>query len=390
MNRSPHEKKDDLSVKTGMTGGKIAKTYQVASLVTLILTVLFVLMMILFQNEHMRPLNVRYLFKYLSPSSLSRSETEIAYATGSGSRFALYHDDLAVIGEGGIALYNPTGDLRFRDDIEKGSAVTRSDGKYLAVYVPGKKQVSLFHSFGKEAELSFASPISAVAVSESGVSAVCLQSKNGASLSLLNSKHIVTATVSPGHGIPVELAISPRGDMTAVLMLSTENGVYRTRVVAFSHADGELLFEKSFEGVRPLGFAFFKNGHMAVIVTGGVVFFSPDGDVTETVSVNDDIAFFAASDRQLAILSERNRLTLFHMKGKTVFYDREVSSIRALKISEEYIFLLGTETLTVLDQKGDRLSSVVVPDGTSDFFILYDESILFCTPTEARQIYIKP
>ena len=149
------ERSSDKSSDSGIYYAKLADKYRNAKISVYILLAIFAVLMIVFGHDAMRGVHFQYLVKYLdiNPMTLDSRYSDISYAVGGGSKFALYHDDLAVLGEGRMALYDLSGDLAFRSDIKKGTISVDSDGKYLAAYVSGEKNLTLFHSFDEAQSL---------------------------------------------------------------------------------------------------------------------------------------------------------------------------------------------------------------------------------------------
>ena len=116
-----------------------------------------------------------YLNKILkiNPANLDAKYNTISYAAGNGVSFAFYKNDLAVIGEDKITVYDLTGERQFHAQAKNSAKAFAVSDKYLALYSPGEKGLSLYNSFSCVREHTFPGALRAAAVSDSGNLAVC-------------------------------------------------------------------------------------------------------------------------------------------------------------------------------------------------------------------------
>ncbi len=379
---SPHQN----TAEHGMYYLKMANKYRMVKWVAALVLAIFVLLSILFGRSAMRGVEFQYLFKYfdINAATLDTRYHDIAYAVGGGASFALYHDDLAVLGEGKIALYDLGGELRFRDDVAKGSISLEQSETYLAAYVPGKTTLSLFHSFGTVFEMSFSSPITRVALSDSGVSAVCLRSDVGMSIEILDRDGNQTKVLTPKDGIVMDMALSPDGKTLLVLSLSASDGAYQTRADFWDIRKEEIESSETFFGRKPIAAESFKDGHFVVLLDRQIAFFKENGKQENTVSQSSSYQYDKGSDALL--ICTAGTAMLFEKDGTMIFSVSLSDAILDMDCTAKTIYLLSENTILCYDKAGEFLSKTPVSSGALDMFALDDGSILLCYATQTKRI----
>ncbi len=392
MNRTPKEKNSELPLENASGGGmyytSLANTYHHAGRVLLILLVCFLVIAFLFAGGSLNVLSFRYLFKYIpyDPSAPDREQAEITYAAGSNARFVLFHDDLAVLGEGKAALYSPLGDLVFRSDIEKGTPALAYAGETLAAYVPGKSLVTFFHSFGKTKEIRFPAPVSSVDLSANGIVAVQTKESSDAVFHILNSRLETETTVSHTDGIVMNTALSPDGKTLAVLSLAGENGAFRTVLSLIETGNGKLVHTEHYTSAKPSALAFFDDGRFFVLLDSALLFYDNDGDRKESFSLAPIPHSYHTDGKNLILLSESGELSLYKSRGKCLFSKGFGTGILDAKTENDACYLLSETAIFTLDKEGDTISTFNIKSGVLDYFLLRDGSILLCYPTETKQV----
>ncbi len=378
------EASQEKAAQESMYFQKLADTYRIVKIITALFLVIFLLLAILWGSGSMRVTTIRYLFKYIAsdPTASADEPLSFPYATGSSARFALFHDDLAVMSEGKMTLYSG-GDIVFRENIETGNASFALSDLYLAVHVSGKYTLSLFHSFGKIDEISFSSPISRVAVSDHGELAV--QTAEG--IRILNEKQEEKATITPS-GVVMDMALSRDGRKLLVLSLSGGSS-YRTVLELFDTASSEVIYTETFLGKKPVSSAFFDDGRFFLALDGSLVFYSGNGSKKGTVSLPMTSCKLHADANSLLIYSPAGEVTYYDSNGTCTAMFQAEGVLRAGKTADGNFCLYTQDTLTLYDKTGTVLSTTTIKDSVLDFFLLRDGSILLCSLSEAKQIFMR-
>ena len=388
MNNRITEKIHENSSENGMYYKKLADKYRIAKFLILILLAFFIVFAVLFGNGSMRGVHFRYLVKYMNvnPATLDKRYEDIAYAVGGGSSFALYHDDLAVLGEGKMTLYDLAGDLQYRADLEKGNPAVHSDGKYLAAYVPGGETLTLFHSFGKAETLSFSGSIAKACVSKTGSLAVCLKSQKGTEICFLDSDFKTQQILESSGGIVIDMAISDDGRTLSVLSLVGSDGAYYTRYDFWNLKKGELLQNDAFHGRKPLATGFFENGRSFILLDRAICFCSQNGEISETIALAAEPLTYYVDQNSLLLLTSQGDVLLYQSNGKQRLSLSAGESILDAKVHEDAIYLLSESQVSIYDFDGEPIAAKPISSGALAFYILDDKSILLCYASETKRV----
>ena len=167
--------------------------------------------------------SVNYLNKVLkiNPANIDSQYHTISYAAGNGASFAFYKNDLAVIGEGKIAVYDLTGDRRFHEQAKHSAKAFAVSDKYIALYSPGEKGFSLYNSFSCVYETDFPGTVWTAAVSDSGKFAVCFKENERNIVEVYHESFKKAFSFSlSAEQIIYSMALSPDGDKLAVTTMT--------------------------------------------------------------------------------------------------------------------------------------------------------------------------
>jgi hypothetical protein len=383
-----HEISSEKSSENGMYYEKLADKYRIAKFLTLALLVLCILLTVIFSADAFRAVNFRYLTKYfrINPTTLDKTYHDIAYAVGGGSAFVLYHDDLAVLGEGKMALYDLSGDLVYRSDIEKGTASVDSGGRYLAAYTAGGKRVTFFHSFDTVLERSFSDPVSKVCVSDTGIAAVCLQEREKTSVVLLDEYLKTEKTLTLSEGVMMDMAISDDGKTLSVLTLVGEGASFYTRLDLWNLKSGEIVMTEAFAGKKPIATGAFAGGGFFAIFSRLAVFLEADGTVKARVPLAFDSVRYDVFGDRLLLLTPSGMLSLLESDGNACFSKNISQTVLSMRFEKDTAYLLTERSVLQYDEKGNLLTQTEIPSGVLDFFVLDDGSLLLCYASETKRI----
>lgn len=382
------ERSSDKSSDSGIYYAKLADKYRIAKFLVYIFLAIFVVLMAVLGHDAMRGVHFRYLVKYLdiNPMTLNSRYSDISYAVGGGSKFALYHDDLAVLGEGRMALYDLSGDLRFRSDIKKGTVSVDSEGRYLAAYVSGEKDLKLFHSYDEAKSFSFSLPISFAVVSEEGTFAICLKENNGNTIQIMDASFETKLMIPQNGGVVIDMAISADGKTLAVATLYGSDGSFYTKLELWNLKKAELIKTESFSVRKPIATGFFSNDRFYLILDREICFYSSDGDKLNVCALSTEAFRCDEEGDRLLILSSSGELSLYESDGDKRISVSATDGVLEAKLSQHKIYLLSENAIILYDDKGNFLSRLNIENGVLDFFVLDDESVLLCYVSETKRI----
>lgn len=388
MRGKKHMSGEEFFSEDGMYYKNLADKYHIAKYIMVVLLAVFVLAACVLGHREMRIQNFRYLVKSISGASLSPDDrySEILYSAGSGVKFALYKDDLAVVGDGHTMLYRPDGSLLFRDEIGAGSAMLLSGEKYMAFYTPGAKSLAVYNSFSRVQTLSFENPIGLAAMSENGVLAVCTKSSSVSVVSVYDASFRAIYTWESADRLIFDLALSDDGKTLAILSLSGAGGAYSTELVVKNIKTDKTLTEETFAGRKPAAVSFFADGRFFAASDGMLCFYHADGKKAGTAAIPAGSFQYAKSGTSLIMLTSPTEAVIYSSRSVQGAAFSLPAGARGVKMHGEWIGFLFDTAFSVYRTDGTLFGGSTTDAGVLDFFILNDGSALLCYPNEAHRM----
>jgi len=330
-----------------------------------------------------------YLNKILkiNPANLDAKYNTISYAAGNGASFAFYKNDLAVIGEGKIAVYDLMGDRRFHAQANHTAKAFAVSDKYLALYSPGEKGFSLYNSFSCVHEHTFPGVLRAAAVSDSGKFAVCYKEneKNIIEVYQKNFKKELSFSLDEKN-IIYSMALSPNGDKLAVTAISMQNGVYSSEFTVYDVSSGKMLVCEKADGKKPIAASFFDNGRIFFAAEGSLFFYQANGKKTETVSLPFETYTVFRDGNEISLLFGANRVCRYSFRGALLTEFALNERVFSLKVRNGVSYVLSDRSVSIYGKDGKTLKNCPIRSGVKDFFVLDDGSLLICYISETERI----
>lgn len=368
---------------------KLADKYHILQYIFAILTAIFVAAMIFFGYRSMMGDHFRYLFKTLSmnPVSLDGKYHDISYAAGSGVNFALYKDDLAVIGDGKAVVYDLSGDLRFRESAKSTATAYAASEKYMAVYTPGSKGVSVYNSFGCVYETNFKYPVRSVCLADGGTMAVSLKKEENTVVCVLGASFETQAEFTVEDGVLYDMDLSQNGDKLILTVLATSGGAYYTKLLVCDVSEEEIVLEEKLDDKKPISTGFFDDGRFYAAVEGNVFFYQSNGKMVDFITVPASEYSVSCDGAALVVLEKGNaEVAVYSPKGdlRTQFSLSE--KVFSLKVGNGCYYTLSESDLAVYNENGEWLCAMPIRSGAVDFFVLSDDSLLLCFVSGTERI----
>ena len=368
---------------------KLADKYRVLRNVVSVLLTLWMILRTLLTYSAMQDAALLYLNKVLkvNPANLDSQYHTISYAAGNGASFAFYKNDLAVIGEGKIAVYDLTGDRRFHEQANHSAKAFAVSDKYIALFSPGEKGFSLYNSFSCVYEHTFPGSVWTAAVSDSGKFAVCYKEneRNVIEVYHENLKKAFSVPLAEDQ-IVYSLALSPNGDKLAVTVISMKGSVYGSEFTVYDVSSKKILTQERVDGKKPIAAAFFANGRIFFAAEGTLFFYQTNGKKVQTVTFPTASYRVFRDGNEISVLSAENRVYGYSSKGALLTEFSPMERVLDLKIKNGFYYVLSDRAVGVYEDDGFCIKSCEVRSGVKDFFVLPDRSVLVCYITETERL----
>ena len=368
---------------------KLADKYYVVRTVMSILLALWMIIRTVFTYTVVEADGLLYLNKILkiNPANLDARYNTISYAGGSGAVFAFYKNDLAVIGEGKITVYDLSGDRNFHEQTGHSAKAFAVSDKYLALYSPGEKGFSLYNSFSCVYANTFPGSLRAAAVSDSGKFAVCYKENEKNIIEVYQKNFKKEFSFSLGEEkIIYSMALSPNGDKFALTTISMKDGVYSSEFTVYDVSSEKIIARETTYGKKPIAASFFDNGRIFFAAEGSLFFYQANGKKTETIELpsgsytvfcdENEISLFFGTSNVQGYSSKGALLTAFALNGRVL----------SQKVRNGVCYVLSDKTIEIYGKDGANKQTCEIRSGVKDFFILDDGSLLICYITETERI----
>ena len=368
---------------------KLADKYHVFRNVASVLLTVWMILRTILTYGAMQADGVLYLNKVLkvNPANLDSQYHTISYAAGNGASFAFYKNDLAVIGEGKITVYDLTGDRRFHAQAKHSAKAFSVSDKYIALYSPGEKGFSLYNSFKCVYENAFPGAVWTAAVSDSGKFAVCFKENEQNVIEVYheNFKKAFSVTLTEEQ-IIYSMALSPDGDKLAVTTISMKGSVYSSDFTIYDVSAKKVLTQERAEGKKPIAASFFSNGRLFFAVEGTLFFYQTNGKKSGSVNLPTTSYKVYKDGNELSVLCDGNFAYGYSSKGTLLAEVSLQSRALDMKIKNGSYYVLLDCAVAVYDEDGTFVKSCGIQSGVKDFFVLPDDSVLICYITETDRI----
>lgn len=374
--------------ETGIYYRKSADKYHIGSRIVLLFLAIFIIGMLLAGHEKMKGENFRYLFKAASLAAVSVEQpySDISYLADKNTKFALYGENLAVIGTGNAALYHPSGECLFRADTGGVTAVDTS-GKYMAVYVPGEKSVSFYHSFAKVHVQTYEASVGMAVVAENGTYAVSVTEGSGSSVYVYDSRFRSLYDWNLQNAVIFDMAISSDGKTIAVLTLSFSSGSYYTELTVKNIRTGKTVACEKFDGKKPVYVEFFSDGGFFAALDDELFFYRSSGAKASQVSMTDaDSSRYSIDDDAVAVLVSSYRAVVYSSRGDMISEVMLDGRIFDMEYHNGTLYFLSDTAVYLYDTASKISKEYRIDGGTLDFLMLDDGSILLCGDSGIKRL----
>lgn len=369
----------------------IADCYKYVRQGMLVIFVCVMLLIIFLCNKELRPENFRYLFKYVDvdPVAVSSNYNDIYYDTNEDTFFAFYKGDLAIIGDGKLKLYNIAGHNILDESLETDNAMCDSEGKYLVMYYPGMKNVSIFNSFSKLYSIEYDYPVMYASAGENGSFAVVTRDESYRSAVYIYNGSFKTAyTWRSNEKYAVSAAISSNGKNVALLTYIQQGGTYLREIYVRDISKDKQMLSASSEGGMPVKVGYFSDDNMYVVYADGIEFYDKNFEKIKSISFDSEMQFYNTFSNGLACITGKNKSdTVVHYydtKGNKKLTENFQHTVLDIKVIDDIIYLL-TDTEIYRFSDG-AWANAEIENGAKTMFLFNDGNIMVCYSSQTKLV----
>ncbi len=237
-----------------------------------------------------------------------------------------------------------------------------------AVADKGGNNIMIFQKDGLKGEIKTTLPIEKIAVSEQGIVAAVLKNESVPQIICYDTAGNVLVEHKSsviGIGYPIDIAISPDGEVMQIVYLSVDSGGMASRVCYYNFGEAgaekidHQVTEKEYKG-SVMGTGFFVNETVSAAVGDNCLTIfkgKEEPKETATVEIKGEIQSVFHSSKYIGILlktegTSRHELQLYNTSGKKVLSRGFGGTYKSAKISGGQIILYDGKKCSIYTRFG--------------------------------------
>lgn len=342
-----------------MLNTDFASYYQKASKITKIIRYIVLLVFILFAftsilvfRNDITIENFQMIMKALplGGNSAYNYNEEFPVNANSSDNVFMLRNNLAVVGNDNISLYELSGQKLFSYNFSYSSPAVDYDKHNIVVYDVTGNELSIFNSFSKIYSESFPYSVRSADINENGL-AVLTNEKTYRSALYVYSKNYDKRLFEYYSADSYLTSIALSNNAKKVLATSTQSldGSFLSKVKLFDVSSEDVLHVKEITNEIPVSSGYSDdNSSIFVITDSGIHFYDDKLNETKFYKFNQSKIVDFYQDQNLIIFTERKnisgnsmKLTCFKKSGEMLFNLDVVDEISDISVGNNVIFALG-------------------------------------------------
>lgn len=297
--------------------------------------------------------NIQFLAKYitLGGGSSRYYDSEFSINAYDDSEIFMLRDNVAIVGNTGIALHELSGNKLFNYTYSYSTPAFVSDDHNILVYDIDGNELSIFNSFSRVYSQKYPYSVKCADINEKGFAVITSDRGYRSALIIYNSSFDEIYRWLSEENYLSALSLSPNGRNAAVATVRSDGGAYKCgiRVLNTSKEEPEYISEEFDE--LPVFLRYSQNGRQLYAITDSAIHFY-NSDLTEITQhkfnqskINN---FYTYED--LVFITESNNLsgnsvtlTGFDTSGNEVVSINISDEVHDVAIVNDKIYTLGND-----------------------------------------------
>lgn len=286
------------------------------------------------------------------------------------NNYEQFADGVIKYSRDGIVYLNSRGEEKWNHPYQIKNPFIDVNSESVAVADKGGNDILVFQESGLKGEIRTTLPIEKVAVSEQGIVAAVLKNESNPRIICYDTagnvlvEHKASLT---GVGYPVDIALSPDGQVLQAAYLSVTKGEMTSRVCYYNFGEAgasktdHQVTEKEYKG-SVIGFGFFMNENVSVAVgDDSLTIFKGKEEPKEekVVSISGEIQNVFYSSKYIGIILKMSgngkyEVCLYNSSGRRVLSRSLDGEYKTAKISGGQIILYDGKKCSIFTRFGTR------------------------------------
>lgn len=311
---------------------------------------------------------VVYIYLYLQTYGGVRIANTFKVGNAADNSYEEFAEGVLKFSRDGIAYLDSSGEEKWNQPYQIKNPFLDVNNESAAVADKGGNNIMVFQQDGLKGEIKTTLPIERIAVSEQGIVAAVLKNESAPQIICYDTAGNVLVEHQSsvvGIGYPVDIAISPDGELLQTVYLSVYDGKMVSRVgyYNFGAAGAEKIdhqvTEKEYKD-SVMGAGFFVNETVSVAVGDNcLTIFKGKEEPRETaaVEIKGEIQSVFHSSKYIGILlktegNSRYELKLYNTSGKEILSRGFAGTYKSAKISGGQIILYDGKKCSIYTRFG--------------------------------------
>ena len=372
----------------------IAKKYNYAKYAAIVLLAVFLVYVFAAYGDKLTYDNLLYIIKDFSTESTGAGAVfdTIRFEGRERAQYGIYSGELAVTGNGGVALYSKNGNRTLKYYTAYAEPMMKLSDKYILVYDLGGKDYSLYTSLARVVSRSADHTIMGGDVSDSGAYALITRSSTSKFKVNVYSASLNLAWTYYKDSYVADIALSGDGKNIVVASYDISGYDYSAEIALCSVKDDKPISTAKYTGICPYRVAYLKDGSFSAVCDTCILFFDSDGRQTGRFDYGGTLSALSESGGYtVAVISDtgvngKDTLVLLNEVGSVVYrtvYDDRITDV---SMSENYTVYLITQT-EVVRITPDFITESREYAAGADRIIALDGYALAISETKAESVF---
>ncbi|MBQ5952177.1 MAG: hypothetical protein IJL66_08525 [Lachnospiraceae bacterium] len=351
-----------------------------------------------------------YLYNRHKNRVFSESEVleEVDVPGVSGASFVQYLSGALKVTGDGVSYLGDKGQTVWSTAYSMKDPMASVAGPYAAVADRMGRDLVICSEKGIFGQARTTLPITRISVSQNGIAAVVMEDAKASYVEIYASDgsrlDIEIKALLTQSGYPMDVAISPNGQILAVAYVYFDQGLMKNQVVFYNfdeegkeYVDRVVGGFKEYEEVMIGDVVFLSNQAAVVFATDRVDFYnlrrSNEPSLRASVPIGQEISGVAYGHSRVAVLTKNagtpGLVTVYNTSGDEVFTYEPTYTPEKMELTDRGLILYGGQHLTVLRENGKVRYNGTLSGGSAHIVQTAEDTYLQISEVGLRRIRLK-
>ncbi len=354
---------------------RLAEIFRIAKYAALICMVIYLLLSVAVYRNELTVENFRYLMKYFDSSSaeytdgMLKNYNDIYLDATSDIMLGLFNNDLAVVKNDSINIYNMLGNNTFSHTITYETPMLLTSDKYMLTYALGEYSYVINNSFSQLYGETYSYPITGADMSDSGRYLIVTRTlEYKGAVIVYDSSFNPIARILKDKYI-MDAVMTENGSEVLVVSVYNQNGEFMSEIMAMKPDTGEEIFAVKLEDCLAVQCAYNDSG-FAVLCEDRLLFCDRRGKLLEQVSFGGNLptCCLLTDTYQTVVFNEnavgsRSLVTVYSGSGTPVYRCALDGRIVDMESDEGSVYILFENAAARLDIGRQAVDSAELENG---------------------------